>query len=98
MEKIWHEIPRKILEADRLGYFVEQLRASIFSQVSASLMPEHKLVWSLLLALQATGQCSSSARAAPYLFVSSNLKHRCPDSTSISLADDRQNKRHAVKI
>ncbi len=57
MEKIWLEIPRKIAEVDRLRYFVEQLRVSMNSQVSAGLIPEHKLVWSLLLALQATGMC-----------------------------------------
>jgi hypothetical protein len=57
MGKIWLEIPRKVAEADRLRYFVVQLRVSINSQVSAGLIPEHKLVWSLLLALQATGMC-----------------------------------------
>lgn len=55
MASAWHEIPRKIPEPEKMGYFLKTLRAAIHSRVSASLKPEHKMLWSLLLALQTTG-------------------------------------------
>lgn len=58
MERAWKEIPNKIADAEKLDVFVEQLRVAMHLQVSAGLMPEHKLVWSLLLALQTTGIAS----------------------------------------
>ena len=56
MAKTWHSIPTKIASSERTEYFVEKLRAEICPQVSAALKPEHKLLWPLLLALQATGE------------------------------------------
>jgi hypothetical protein len=55
MASAWHEIPRKVPEPEKMDYFLKMLRAAIHLRVSASLKPEHKMLWSLLLALQTTG-------------------------------------------
>jgi hypothetical protein len=33
MAKTWHAIPRKIPDSEKSAYFVDQLRAAVYSQV-----------------------------------------------------------------
>lgn len=58
MSWAWHEIPRKVPEPEKIDHFLKTLRAAVYARVSAGLKSEHKLLWSMLLALQATGICA----------------------------------------
>jgi hypothetical protein len=65
LSKVWNEIPRKVSDVDKIDYFIDHFRATIYSLVSASLMPKHKMTWQLLLALQVTCECKSLTTKLP---------------------------------
>ena len=57
MERSWKKIEQTTVfsnsnESEKTEHFIQEFRAEIYSIVSASLLPGHKLLWQLLLSLE----------------------------------------------